>query len=101
MIIVFIERYVDRPRHIEVQILGDGKGNIVHLYNRDCSVQRRHQKVLETAPAVGLAPEVSISSKRKEDIKSNRCARRKLPCMPMLCVSLQMQITKMLVRLNS
>ena len=73
MIIVFIERYVDRPRHIEVQILGDGKGNIVHLYNRDCSVQRRHQKVLETAPAVGLAPEVSISSKRKEDIKSNRC----------------------------
>jgi pyruvate carboxylase len=54
---VFLERYVLNPRHVEVQILGDGKGNVVHLYDRDCSVQRRHQKVLETAPAINLPKE--------------------------------------------
>ncbi len=51
---IFIEKYVENPKHIEVQILADNHGNIVHLYERDCSVQRRFQKVVEVAPSVGL-----------------------------------------------
>ncbi|XP_069036524.1 pyruvate carboxylase a [Lepisosteus oculatus] len=53
---LFVEKFIERPRHIEVQILGDKFGNVVHLYERDCSIQRRHQKVVEIAPAAQLDP---------------------------------------------
>ena len=55
---VFIERYIERAKHVEVQILGDQKGNVVHLHERDCSIQRRYQKIVELAPAVGIQPKV-------------------------------------------
>lgn len=55
---VFLEKFIARARHIEVQLLGDQHGNLLHLYERDCSLQRRHQKVVEMAPALNLSPKL-------------------------------------------
>ncbi|HSF54272.1 MAG TPA: biotin carboxylase N-terminal domain-containing protein, partial [Algoriphagus sp.] len=55
---VFIEKYITSPRHIEIQVLGDQHGNIVYLFERECSIQRRHQKVIEEAPSAVVSPEM-------------------------------------------
>lgn len=55
---VYVEKYISKPKHIEVQIIGDSFGNIIHLYERDCSIQRRHQKVVEIAPSVSLSDDL-------------------------------------------
>ncbi len=55
---VFIERFIQNPKHIEMQVFGDNHGNVVHLFERECSVQRRHQKVIEESPSISVPPEV-------------------------------------------
>ena len=65
---VFIEKYLSKPRHIEIQVFGDGRGKAVHLYSRDCSLQRKYQKILEEAPALNIP-------KEKLDEIQNICVR--------------------------
>ena len=54
---VFLEKFVAAPRHIEIQIFGDSHGNVVHLFERECSIQRRHQKIIEESPSPAISPE--------------------------------------------
>ena len=71
---VFLEKFIRKAKHIEVQLLGDRHGNLVHLYERDCSIQRRHQKVIEIAPAYNLDPAIARGRLRRGP--QDRPARR-------------------------
>lgn len=70
---VFIEKYISSPRHIEMQVLGDTHGNIVHLFERECSIQRRHQKVIEEAPSTVLTPEIRAEMGRCAVLVAKAC----------------------------
>ena len=70
---VFLEKFIRKAKHIEVQLLGDRHGNLVHLYERDCSVQRRHQKIVEIAPAYNLDPALRDGDLRRR--RQDRPAR--------------------------
>ena len=62
---IFIEKYLENPKHLEFQILGDKHGNVIHLGERECSLQRKHQKILEEAPSASITPEIRKQPRRR------------------------------------
>lgn len=69
---VYIEKYVEQPHHVEVQIIGDKHGNVIHFYDRECSIQRRHQKVIEEAPSPYISPE---TRQKMLEVSVNACKK--------------------------